>query len=470
MAAAEARAAWQRTANRCLVQEDRKRAPKLACCPPASEQQHGTNNGNCVKSGDQPISNFMPLSCNPMNSNLPPDIRWWVHLQPIFGIQKDLIRDVCEKKVDDSALKPKPEEPLLCENFGTNVEKSADLFDPPCMVSASFTKYSSERILDELRTIDDYSHVPPKGRGTVRNCLYEDKELLDFKSSDPQPLKKQQKASSDMDAPWKEIEKTQPWWQITDEDELASLVAERAIRHIENCDLPRPTHTIPVRSTESHNHGSHSGGPSSLVGRVSHPGFHGQCEHIDCNYNSESTDEPSLSKNRIWQEHDWNYTDCCAQDFSYSSNTGLESKQMFPDALERDQILDALRHSQTRAREADMAAKKASSEKDYVINLLLRQASHLFACNQWLKILQLENTGLQLKHKEDQVATMVPELPWMTPKEKPTPGQEQNDWRKGRRAKKGGGFFDAILFAVGLGLAGAGFLLGWTLGWLLPKL
>jgi hypothetical protein len=159
-----------------------------------------------------------------------------------------------------------------------------------------------------------------------------------------------------------------------------------------------------------------------------------------------------------------------AQDYSHSSNTGLESKQMLPDALERDQILEALRHSQTRAREADMAAKKASSEKDDVINLLLRQASHLFACNQWLKILQLENTGLQLKHKEDQVATMVPELPWTTPKEKPTPGQEQNNWRKGRRTKKIGGFFDLIMFAVGLGLAGAGFILGWTLGWLLPKL
>jgi hypothetical protein len=159
-----------------------------------------------------------------------------------------------------------------------------------------------------------------------------------------------------------------------------------------------------------------------------------------------------------------------AQYFSNSSNTELESERAFPNALDRDKILDALRHSQTRAREADMAAKKARSEKDDVINLFLWQVSHLFACNQWLKILQLENIGLQLKHKEDQVATLVPELPWMTPKEESTLRQEQNDSRKRRRPKKGGGFFDAILFAVGLGLAGAGFLLGWTLGWLLPKL
>jgi hypothetical protein len=159
------------------------------------------------------------------------------------------------------------------------------------------------------------------------------------------------------------------------------------------------------------------------------------------------------------------------QYFSSSSTTGLESKQTLRNGSERDMILEALRHSQTRAREADMAAKKAYNEKDDVIKLLLRQASHLFACNQWLKIMQLENIVLQLKNKEHQIAAIIPELPWLTLKEKPTQGQGQRDWtrRKGRRQKKAAGFFDAILFAVGLGLAGAGFLLGWTLGWLLPK-
>ncbi|KAK3123352.1 hypothetical protein QOZ80_8AG0629180 [Eleusine coracana subsp. coracana] len=464
MAAAEARAAWQRAANRCLVQEDRKRAPKLACCPPASEQQYSANNGNCVNSQDRPISNFMPLSCNPMNSNLPPDIRWWLQLQPNLGIQKDLVGEVCKKKVKESIPKPKHEEPSVCETFGTNVEKSAEMLEPPRMASPSFTKYSSERSLDELRAIDGYSQVPLKCRGTVRNCLYEDKELLEFKGSDPPPLKNQWKTGSDMDAPWREIEKTQPWWQITDENELASLIAERAVRHIENCDLPRPTQTVRVHRTES-------GGPSFPAGRVSHQGFHGQCEHIDCSCSSGITDDLNLSNNRVGQQRDRNYTYSSAQNFCNSSYTEPESKQTFPDALERDEILDALRHSQTRAREAEMAAKKASSEKDDVINLLLRQASHLFACNQWLKILQLENIGLQLKHKK-QIITMIPELPWMTPKEKPTPGQEQKDWSRGKgsRQKKGGTFFDVILFAVGLGLAGAGFLLGWTLGWLLPKL
>ena len=43
----------------------------------------------------------------------------------------------------------------------------------------------------------------------------------------------------------------------------------------------------------------------------------------------------------------------------------------------------------------------------------------------------------------------------MQPKEKPTPGHEQKDWsrKKGRRQEKGGGLFDVMLVAVGLGLA-----------------
>ncbi|CAL4998516.1 unnamed protein product [Urochloa decumbens] len=481
MAAAEARAVWQRAANRCLVQEDRKRAPKLACCPSSTEQQHGTNNGNCRNSEDRPISSFMPLSWNPMNSNLSPDVRWWVQLQPNFGIQKDLAserqcclgRDIDEKKVDDSAPKPKDEQTLLSEAVDTSSAKSADVFEPSWMLSSAFMKYSPDTGLEKLKTVVHHSQAS-KCTETASNCLYKDSEFTDFEFIDPEPLKNPEKANFDTDVPWKEGEKSQPWWQIADENELALLVAERATQHIENCDLPRPTQTAPVPRIEpyTHKHISDCGGSSSPSGRMSHP-VPGQCDHVKCSCSIENTDELDLFKsNGVWEPHGRNDTFSLSQDFSGSSTTGSESNQTPQNASERDKILEALCHSQTRAREAEMAAKKAHNEKDDVIKLLFRQASHLFACNQWLKIMQLENIVLQLKHKEHQIASIIPELPWMTLKEKPTQDQEQKDGtrRKGRRHKKGGGFFDAILFAVGLGLAGAGFLLGWTLGWLLPKL
>lgn len=140
---------------------------------------------------------------------------------------------------------------------------------------------------------------------------------------------------------------------------------------------------------------------------------------------------------------------------------------------ERAQLLDALRHSQTRAREAEVAAKNAHDEKDHVVKLLFRQASHLFACKQWLKMLQLENICLQLRLKEHQIAAMFPELPWTVMKEEKVDPEGERKGRakkKGRRQNKEGGFCKAIMFAVGVGIVGAGLLLGWTFGWLLPRL
>jgi hypothetical protein len=158
---------------------------------------------------------------------------------------------------------------------------------------------------------------------------------------------------------------------------------------------------------------------------------------------------------------------------SYSStNSTSGSKPTYQNSSERATLLDALRHSQTRAREAEMAAKKAYDEKDHVIKLLFRQASHLFACKQWLKMLQLENICLQLRLKEQQIATMFPEFPWMMMKEKAAPAQDQKEGmrKRGRKPNRKGGLHKAVVFVVGVGIVGAGLLLGWTLGWLLPKL
>ncbi|KAG2408453.1 uncharacterized protein HKW66_Vig0032750 [Vigna angularis] len=72
MAGAEARALWQRTANRCFVQEDAKRAPNTA-----DESDHTAVN----------VTHFTRKSSI---SNLSPDSRWWLHLQPNYGCQKGL--------------------------------------------------------------------------------------------------------------------------------------------------------------------------------------------------------------------------------------------------------------------------------------------------------------------------------------------------------------------------------------------
>jgi hypothetical protein len=112
-------------------------------------------------------------------------------------------------------------------------------------------------------------------------------------------------ANFDTGTSWKEGEKAQPWWQITDENELASLVAERAMQNIENCDLPRPAQTVRVHGTESHkqeNMGEYAGS-SSPTGRVSHS-YPGQLKNIQSSYSS--TDELDLSNDGVWQQQETN--------------------------------------------------------------------------------------------------------------------------------------------------------------------
>lgn len=133
----------------------------------------------------------------------------------------------------------------------------------------------------------------------------------------------------------------------------------------------------------------------------------------------------------------------------------------------RAELLKALHHSQTRAREAENEAKQAYTEKEHITTLFFRQASQLFAYKQWLRLLQLENLCLQLKCKNQPISCIIPtSAPWVPYKGR----QRNNGQRRAGKRKHGRSRYEiskgAVAFALGWGLAGAGFLLGWTMGWL----
>ncbi|KAM0000662.1 hypothetical protein Hdeb2414_s0418g00889401 [Helianthus debilis subsp. tardiflorus] len=126
-------------------------------------------------------------------------------------------------------------------------------------------------------------------------------------------------------------------------------------------------------------------------------------------------------------------------------------------------LLEALCHSQTRAREAEKAAKQAYEEREHVVRLIFKQASQLFAYKQWVYLLQLENLYNQIK--ANKIAPVLPAYPWRVQRRK----TRRNIPAKKRTQEKRGncdlGVY-AVAFAVGLGLVGAGLLLGWTVGWM----
>ncbi|XP_039025272.1 uncharacterized protein LOC120158520 [Hibiscus syriacus] len=262
------------------------------------------------------------------------------------------------------------------------------------------------------------------------------------------------------ESPWSGHEKAEPWWRTTDKDELASLVAQKSLDFIENCDLPLPRN-VNVRKCSPTCSGSFDSCEISLAWKP------------QTVLNRSSTINAQMSPDSI-RKHETQMSSIgegkmqCAS--NTSSSTSTTEKDILDQVTESDptkaQLLEALCHSQTRAREAEKAAKQAYAEKEHVIRLVFKQASQLFAYKQWFQILQLEALHVQIKNKEQPLV-----LPWTPYKsQKMRKGRQKNG--KERRGKRGRSSPDitkyAVAIALGLGLAGAGLLLGWTVGWMLP--
>ncbi|THU59538.1 hypothetical protein C4D60_Mb07t03150 [Musa balbisiana] len=499
MAAAEARAAWQRTANRCLVQEDAKRAPKLACCP-SSTPQNDLGNGNTAIARDNSVPNLMPLNRNSMNANLSPETKWWLQLQPNFGYQKDFIFEQLsslEDEVDEDTETMVPTSkldleslPIDSNNFALKKEES--ILEPPSMVSSTVVMRDSETMVKEIKTATSNPQRLPKRKAPVSDYFHKKNELLDMESVDQLSLKSPEKASSDLEAPWTGSNNSEPWWRIADKDELALLIAQKSMQqHIENCDLPKPRETIHVpKNLSSSENMDKCGNFQSSLGRKLSAAVSNANEHSHNTFSFANSDNKNLSSDeRGYMLHDseklyrqgpitlafdalfeyvFDLTIICSHTPGYVNNEQHEDNHTSEHDLSRAQLLEALHHSQTRARIAEIAAQKAYDEKEHIVKLLFRQASHLFAYKQWLRVLQLDNIFLQLKIKDHQIATIIPVLPWMPLKGKLS--GKCNITRKGSKKHKHHICKYAVAFAVGLGLAGAGLLLGWTIGCLFPTI
>ncbi|KAG8363243.1 hypothetical protein BUALT_Bualt19G0001900 [Buddleja alternifolia] len=441
MALAEARAAWQRTANRCLVQEDAKRAPKLACCSslPPSVKQADTGPTNTPGGQDIPTNGPQPFNRNPSYSNLSPNTRWWLQHQPNYGYQKGLTDEQCNSP-DGNIQTRQMQESLDDPGLSDQTTYSESSYE------TNFTTCEKK----DLRGTEDGGEFRAEGFFSSKNGneLYFDSE-----------------------SSWIGAEKNTPWWRTADTEELALLVAQKSPGLLENCDLPRPQNTR-VKKDQNVNMYFLSHDEAFNSSLDSNPRIGSHCHMSTRAYVPSSlTAKSSCQKLRMTAE---------AELFSDADEPlrtgGCPTREKMPEthAIEGDaskaQLLEALCHSQTRAREAENAAKQACAEKEHVIKLVFRQASQLFAYKQWLHLLQLENMYFQfINNKTTSVSTIFPVmLPQRSRK-------MRKSWHKtsGRkRGKRSRPWYDigkyAVVLALGLGLVGAGLLLGWTIGWMLP--
>ncbi|XP_057805832.1 uncharacterized protein LOC131020819 [Salvia miltiorrhiza] len=456
MALAEARAAWQRTANRCLVQEDAKRAPKLACCSSVSPSaKHAeTEPANAAGGQDVPSSNSSPFHRTPSYSNLSPNTKWWLQTRPNYGCQRGLNDDCRIHESSGDMARSEEEYELVdqCKNLVTCEKKGIEVEE------------------EKLRPIYHQNWQDP-----MRVEFEEDlEELRDMFIVSSEGSKSSGDLYFESESSWVRTEKNIPWWRTADTEELAFLVAQKSVDLIENCDLPSPQNVNAKKTPSSTlTCPSHSEISSSLPLRKSGiAGYHSYGTHGSSTATSAGSycrmmsDEQLLSSAKIPQR---------------DSPTTHERNTVDEDDVAKARLLEALRHSQTRAREAETVARQACAEKEHVVKLVFRQAQQLFAYKQWLQLLQLENMYYQLKNNKIlSAATESPAVsPWSWAGARSRKMQKgwmksscRNRGKRSRPRPRPRPRFDvgkyAIVFALGLGLVGAGLLLGWTIGWMLP--
>ncbi|CAJ1950439.1 unnamed protein product [Sphenostylis stenocarpa] len=389
MATAEVRAVWQRAVNRCFVQEDAKRAPKLAYCQSscATSKLFDFGAASAADESDHAAVNVTLFNPKSLFSSGAPDSRWWLQLQPNY------------------------------EAYSESSQANSQLVD-----------------------------------------MMAKHETMDIDSVCCSLSKRTNDSSLDSEYSWIGVEKAEPWWQTRDRDELASFVSHKSLNHIENCDLPPPQKYL-------------TGQPCPDIGNINIRRTSSLDREAFSNFNVQAKESvesglmhrmlgPSTNKRNLYFD--------CDKYSSYSTIHGGVTEQVIgEDPPSKAQLMEALCHSQTRARQAEERAKQACAEKKHIIALFFLQASQLFAYKQWFQLLQLENLNTQLKNK-DQPTLFPVALPWIGRKFGKRKQKLGNVKQKMLGKPKSDITTYAIAFALGLSLVGAGLLLGWTVGCMLP--
>ncbi|TKY64097.1 hypothetical protein E2542_SST13987 [Spatholobus suberectus] len=435
MATAEVRAVWQRAVNRCFVQEDAKRAPKLACCQSSCTTSKLVDAGpaSAADESDYAAVNVTHFNQKSSFSNVTPDSRWWLQLQPNYELQKGLTYEQLNALEDEV-------ENLKVSNENKTCKGDASHFGDENNDYVSYMRHETMDMMAKHETMEIDS---------VGCSVSKSKQTNDF--------------SLDSDYSWIGSEKAQPWWRTTDRDELACFVSRKSLDHIENCDLPPP---------QKYLRGHPCSDISDIKIRTSSFDWEAKSSAFsNFNVQAKGSVESELMHRKLGPSTNEGHVHFdCDKYSSYRTIHGSVIEQVFEGNPSKAQLMVALCHSQTRAREAEEVAKQAYAEKEHIIALFFIQASQLFAYKQWFQLLQLEALNTQVKNKDQPISTLFPvALPWIGSQ----PGKRKLKFGNAEKEMLGKPKSDiatyAVVFALGLSLAGAGLLLGWTVGWMLPR-
>nr|GEY23660.1 nephrocystin-3 isoform X1 [Tanacetum cinerariifolium] len=295
--------------------------------------------------------------------------------------------------------------------------------DTKCTDGGSFCNTQLETFADYvgIHELEDVIGDTLQKKTKPPESWTEEDELVAF-SDEPEKL------FTEFESQWIRGKKNAPWWRATDLDGLVSFVSHESLQHFDNCDLPFPNinKTGLLVASSPQEPDKEMSSFSSITGSLTLQHTSGRC----------SQDMPfRIPYLNIKYLHDFRPT--------YDVFLVL---------------LEALSHSERRAREAERAAQQAYNEKEKVISLFLKQASQMCAYKQWLYILQLETLCLQLRrHKYQPICTRFPDSVPCSHTKCKLPKRVHKATKRYEMHRSVGNFL------WGLALVGAGVLLGWTL-------
>jgi len=231
MATAEVRAAWQRAVNRCFVQEDAKRAPKLACCQSscATSKLFDAGAASAADEYDHAAASVTHFNQKSSFSNVIPDSRWWLlQLQANYEFQKGLTYEQLNALEDE------------VENLNVRNEQKT------CKGDANHFGDENHEYISSMEGMQEANSKKSQGCPQLMDMIAKH-EKVETDSVGCTMSKQTNDFSFDSDYSWIGVEKAQPWWRTTDRDELACFVSRKSLNHIENCDLPPPQKYLRVQ-------------------------------------------------------------------------------------------------------------------------------------------------------------------------------------------------------------------------------
>ncbi|CAK9238553.1 unnamed protein product [Sphagnum jensenii] len=507
MAAGDARTMWQRTASICMLAKDQDsaavRAPKLAHCPVLPKLAQ---------------IDIIPPEAVRVVEHTPPSYSWtnsssWAsmdtktiwHLSPSAAYWKDTT-----SKSDSLLERSLKESPVLLLNCGAEAIESPAVQvgiqqkeNTDTVIQLSGTCLSDEQTV-EMQGIQHHETMDTSTQ--LRGKSFIDGQCAEIFDSDFRKV---------VETPATLASSVS--WRTANKEALAALVAQKSAARLENCDLPTPLSKSLLTAAPQMVEPEASqimeqnliasifqaGGdlmhserlelptsPLSLGRSETNSGAYQVCRMI-----SQPLTVPTIhhaSPNLFHGSHSLSSTDNRTRLW----NPGVEE---ISSSLGKESGLfgEALCHSQTRAREAEKRAEQSFQDCKKLSHLFFREASLSLTYRQWISTLQAENTCLKM-YMRNQRATVQWQQSLFSPftaidhmlrlqdyknehgcssrklLEPLSAIWAEKDCRRNFDNNQGQDGADILMsctlsfaFALGLSLASAGLMLGWSMGWIL---